>query len=310
MPRLSDKNIIFTSISSRRPPWVSSALSLLCPGLGQLHNCEGAKGLVLTMSFLLAMLLVPLYCVVYGDSVSIKIILLMIFSSICFWAYGIIDAGIIAQKKQVAALKRYVSGPVYAVYASVSLAALAGTLFALTACLDLMRIGVDSMTPALLGGEWVLLNRYQGKGVRASDVMVYNSRKGYQIGRVIAVPGETVLKAGASFIINNQALTLGVFSPADIDRYGLTNSEDLYFEERDGSRYPIRASSSAVARRTRGMAWKRLKEDQILLAVDDRTGDEEGVVVTRSDIIGRVEGIVFSPRLRRVFQKPRFPAVE
>lgn len=310
MPRLADKNIIFTSISNRRPLWIPSILSLLCPGLGQLQNGEGAKGLVLTMSFLLAVLLVPLYCVVYGDSVSIKIILLIVFSSICFWIYGIIDAGIIAQKKPVAALKRYVSGLVCAVYASVTLAALAGALFALFACLSLMRIGADSMAPALVRGEWVLLNRYPGKGVRASDVMVYNSRKGDQIGRVIAVPGETVLKAGASFIINHQALTLGVFSPTDIDRYGLINSEELYFEVHGDSRYPIRASSSAVAKRIRGTASKSLKEDQFLVAVDDRTDGEEGVIINRSDIIGRVEGIVFSPRLRRVFQNPRFPAAE
>lgn len=310
MPRLTDKNILSAAISRKRPPWISPALSFFCPGLGQLYNADGPKGIVLTMVFLLSVLFIPVYCVAYGNTISIKVILFITVAAVCFWGYGITDAAIVARRNREIALRRYTIAPVYAAYVAVSLSIFAGAFFALLACISLTRIDGDSMAPALQDGEWVLVNRYEGKRVRASDVAIYNSDKGGRIGRIIAIPGETVVKNGASFLINNEALTLGVFSPADISRYGLVNSEELYFEVRDNVRYPIRASSSAVARRLRGTAWIRLKEDQLFVADDDRIDSAGEGIIRRSDIAGRVEGIVFSLRPGRIFIKPRFPAAE
>ena len=167
------------------------------------------------------------------------------------------------------------------------------------------------MVPTFLAGEYVLVNRLKGNLFLAGDVVTY--KVGTQpagMGRVVAERGQEVKFLKNRFYINGKPLMISILNNEELSGMGLKNSENLFSEMNMDRRYPILRAASVKktghftpARRMRAVV---IKENMTLLAFDNRTDSKYYKLIEYKDIKGKIEGIMYSRNLRRIFCKPFF----
>ncbi len=289
-------------------PWKRNApaaflLSLFFPGLGQVYNGELGRGTAFQGGIALLVFTIPFYAARFPARNHLIFFAATMLSSLLLWLSSPIEAFVYARRGPAATQKRYNTVPAYLAYAASSLVITALLSFVTVAFFSLEKITDDRMAPALRAGERVLVDRYSAKEPSAGDIVIYLHFGTQSPGRVLATGGSVIRFVNRVITVNDVPLSHGVYSDAEARKAGFDNTELLYYEANGGRKYPILFSNDTPAPLS-GNAALRVGPGEILVASDNRAAGAEFHVIKASDITGRVEGILVSRAIRRLFAIP------
>lgn len=198
--------------SHARLPWLAVALTMCCPGLGQLYCGRAARGLVMFGSFALFGPLVVGLSLIATSTASLLVFAacLLAFAGAAIWIA--VDAKRIANKLrgQDYSLRDYNHLAVYVMLSLTSVPNSIGLAFFLRAnVMEAFAIPTSSMSPTLLPGDRILTNKL-GISTRTfarGDLVVFRNpenRRQMFVKRIVGLPGDSVEINERELLINGE----------------------------------------------------------------------------------------------------------
>ncbi len=286
-------SIITSSKIKTRHPALAGFLSMLFTGLGQVYNGEGLKGAAFLVMLTIAILCIPLAAIAYGQERIILMIPLMLIFSIFVVILSAVEAVCKAVSVRETKMKYYNTWYCYTAYAASAACSLLVLINAATSFFSMEQINGELSSPSLRTGEILLIYSPLRGAPQKGDLVAYN--KNYA--RVVASTGDAVKIIKNRIAVNGKTLPLEKTGTADLDTpAGITG---LFRETNGGRTYPV-----LIPSRIPDKTFTRLKENELCIMNDDRTGDAFMKIIRVSEIEGIVSGIIFSHTLSRVCTMP------
>ncbi len=296
--------IIRSGALFQRSSFIAFLLSLLFTGLGQLYNGELSKGMTFFIMRILSLLLIPFFVLIGERNSYILIFAVLAVFHILIWLVAAVEALFSARRKRSFTLKAYNSVFAYCAYGFVSSLLLIITVIHASLFFVIVRMNSNRMVPTIVRGEYVLINKYMAGGTGLGDAVLYDDGDESRFGRIIAEQNDTFIYKNGLFEVNRMDLPIGVFSDRELDRMGLENREDIFFENNDKRRYPIKYLFPAKSSLKKKYSQMRIGKDKLLVAIDNRREKEVYRIVDKKSIIGRVEGIIIGNTIKRMMLLP------
>lgn len=190
----SDKNA-----SAERSRLVAVLLSIGATGLGHLYCGKLTKGLAL---FFFSFVFAPIIVVSVQSAASVFSVIAVISSIILFlgvFLYAIIDSYMLAKRiGHDFALREYNRSYIYMMFIVVSVSYPSNLANSIRDnLLQAYKIPSASMSPSLLPGDYILINKttYKQQSPKRGDVVVFvnpNQRHQDFIKRIVAMPGDSL----------------------------------------------------------------------------------------------------------------------
>jgi len=198
----------------RPQTWIALALSLCCPGLGQLYVGRLLRGLVL---FLISLAIVPTAALAAGlisSTVTLLGLIAAFLGLLGLWIFAVVDACRLAAKSVETERREYQTPLVYGLFAIVGITSpMLSTLFVRQNLLEAFIVPAASMAPTLRPGDRILANkaRWRIERLERSDVIVFRApdqRKQNFVKRIVGLPGDQVVVDGREVTVNGKPIEL------------------------------------------------------------------------------------------------------
>jgi signal peptidase I len=299
-PVTMENNIIRSIRPRRRNPFLSLLLSFGVPGLGQLYNGEGLKGVVIALCTVVPLLLAPL-TVIAGSAPGIFPAVVLFTISIIVRVYACIDAPVIALWIKMLTPGRSNTPGAYILFTLSYLCISLLTFAVLSFMFTVERVSDARMEPTIADGDIVLVNRYRPSGPGKSDVVLMKKEGSVAIARVIGKEGDTVVYDAGSFLVNGSRLSTGIMTDEERNRLKITNRECLFIESDGFVKYPVCIQSEIAAYAKGKLPGMLVAKNMLLIAFDNRKDELPWQVIPAEDISGVVAGIILGSEPRRSF---------
>ena len=297
-------SLIHSGNLAKRNPAAAFILSFIVTGLGQMYNAELSKGCVFLLLRILPLLLLPLYLVMEKRNNYTGIFIVFTAFYLIVWVISSIEAFVSALRSRRFIPQIYNTSLFYSLYIFIYLIVMFLSMIHVSLFFDININDENNMNPTFTMDEFLLINRYSINELTEGDAVLYTHQGRSRPGRIIAREGDLVKFNNGKFTINGITLPVGVLDNVELTRMGYDSHEDLFFEINNNYKYTILMSSSG--KKSQKMSARRftIQKNSFLLSADNRR--EEGIVeiVTHENITGRIEGIIFSNKIKRIFLLP------
>jgi len=236
----------------RNPIW-AVLLSIAATGLGHIYCGRLLKGLIL---FFASFAFAPIIVVAAQNAASTFMLMIVIASLTILlgvFVYAFIDAGLQACKlREGYQLKEYNRWYIYLLFIVVALSYPTNLASSIRDhVLQAFRIPSQSMAPAILPGDRILLNKsiYKIKAPQRGDVVVFiypDDRRLYYIKRIVALPGDTIEINNNKILINDKPLDYNAVSPQPELNLNLDKTIHTQQENNIDRSYPILNDSTRM----------------------------------------------------------------
>ena len=291
--------IIKSQTSLRRYPILAFIMSFLFTGLGQMYNGDFSKGIALFILRIFSLIFVPLY-VIIQNKFSMIVVIVAAAVHLFVWIFSSAEAASSAKDKLAYNLKRYNSFLLYIVYMLINSGLMTFCILLIISLFSINQVTTDDMNPSLLKNDYILINKYAAKIVVPGDIISFHSNNSLLTGRLLAANPDMVTVKAKNYFINDSALTYSVIPKPVMEKLGLANSEDLFFEINGEKKYPVLIKPE-----------KKIKDrtvesiipgtEELFIAFDNRVKNNSHFTVNAGFITGRVEGIVYSKEIKKIF---------
>ena len=182
-----------TPQAAPRNMFVAFVLSVLVPGLGQLYNGQGRKGII----FFTVIPILIAVTIVTGLELYFWGFCLILGGMLAFRLYVIVDAIVVARRRRDYVPRRYNRPILYSVIALVVVVTVNIVDFRAMLGVSAFRVPSESSKPALEVGDFVMaqLDPDHEMAPKRGEIWVFlypGDHKTHYIKRVVAFPGETV----------------------------------------------------------------------------------------------------------------------
>ncbi len=192
-----------------RKGWLAGVLSFLIPGLGQIYNGQGKKGLLLlALPFLAA----PFSCLAARNNAFLSL-LSSLLVAVAFTLFAIVDAVVKARRSGEGFRPRrynrwYVYLGIFILYTALKLSA---TAYVKANVVQAFKLPAGSMEPTLLIGDHFLVDRSPAARLpKRGDIIVFrfpeDPKKDF-VKRVAAVGGDRVEIRDKVLLLNGSPVT-------------------------------------------------------------------------------------------------------
>ncbi len=287
------RTIIQTLKTEERKPFLSFIFSFLFTGLGQMYNGALAAGVAFCLMRALAILALPAVVVSQRPASAIVVFFNLVTAAAVVTCVSPVEALLRARRNRGLPVRAYTSPPWYALFAVVCAVITAGSVLTAVSFFSMERVKEGRSGPILAGGDLVLTLDYMPEGLRRGELALIDG----SFARVLAIEGDNVGYEKNIFYINGRALIMGFLPDVVIARF-TGEREDIISETNDAGTYPIRFRQSPDI--TPGFTVRKVPPGHLLVAFDARIEKGFARVVTGGAAGGRVEGILFSPRFRKI----------
>ncbi|TAL34506.1 MAG: hypothetical protein EPN93_12370 [Spirochaetes bacterium] len=294
------KGIISAEHMKERSAFAALALSLAATGLGQMYNGELARGAAFLLLRVMAVALIPVTMFSGGEGSLVRPVAALLALSAVVALASIVEAAWCAARRESVPLARYHRVPWYLAFGFASWLLTGLSLASLVPLLGLARAEDSRMEPSFAQGETVLVSWYRGKTLVPGDVVLVERGGATRMGRVVALPGDTVRAREGSVQVNGAALPAGVLSDDQAEALGVVNGETLFYESNGGRRYAVYAKPESMSAAPDAKNMRELPGGRYLLACDNRLEENCFDEIEKSAVIAKVEGVVIGNYWRRM----------
>ncbi len=291
---MKNKMISSRQSSGRNVP-LAFAGSLLFTGLGQLYTAQAVKGFTFLMLRIAVAGVFPVLLYYNRQFPLFYTMAGCLLADILIVLTCAFHAGFSAGRSEDIQFKQYMRIPLYILYGVGVLAVQLFIYGLLVSMISVNTVQVPDMMPSIMKGDRVLVIKSPGISSTAGDMVTVFSGKRKKIRRVVAGGPENIIISGSIIKINNTPLEKTILTDAVADRLKLENREEYYIERNDNIVYPVMIPGNGKKKRG-SVRMIYLEKDHVLLAADNRTGDEWFMKVDAEDITGRVAGVLHSPK--------------
>ncbi|MBN2080368.1 MAG: hypothetical protein JW838_15460, partial [Spirochaetes bacterium] len=290
--------IIQTPKTRARNPLAAFTLSLCATGLGQMYNGSLGAGIAFCLLRSLAILSFPLYVVSHRPASSLLAFIMLMGALLLVTVASPVEALMRARRGSELPVRPYSSIPWYGIFAVMCVILTAASVLIASSFFYIERVGGGRTGPVLEEGERILVMTYLPEGLRRGEMA---SLAGGQA-RVMAIQGDRVRYEKNIFYVNGNALVMGYLPDRVIARFS-GEREDIISEVNDAGSYPICFKQSADI--TAGRVPPVVPAGHLLTVLDDRREKDFARVVSTGEVRGRVEGVLFSGRFRKIGMNAR-----
>jgi signal peptidase I len=292
-------SIIKSESSLKRYPVLAFILSFLFTGLGQIYNGDFSKGIALFILRILSLIFIPLF-VILQSNFSIIFVLAASAFQIFVWFFSSVEAACLTKGKHAFNLKKYNTILFYFFYIIINSILLIFSIFLIISVFSIKKIQTDDMNPVLLKNDYILINKYIVNNIGVGDIIYFTSKNNIIAGRIIAGDADIISKKGNNYYINDAVLSYSIISKPELEKMGLRNSEDLFFEINGEKKYPVKIKSDKN-KNLHTFEQISISKGEYLIAFDNRVKNDFYEIVNLNSIQGKIEGIIFSKELTRIF---------
>ncbi|MHC1726639.1 MAG: signal peptidase I [Syntrophobacteraceae bacterium] len=232
------------SKTSSRNPLAACLLSVAATGLGHIYCGRLVKGLILFFaSFAFAPVIVAA-----ANSASSNLMLAMVIGSLglmfAVFMYAVVDSTLLARKLEFYQLREYNRWYLYVLLIAVAAGYPTNLAHSIrTHVLQAFKIPSSSMSPGILPGDHILLNKaiYKTQAPRRGDVVIFtypDDRRLNYVKRIVAMPGDTVEILDNVLLVNDQPLDRSLDTAPALDSKA-TDGQIILVEENAATAYPI-----------------------------------------------------------------------
>jgi signal peptidase I len=283
----------------KRYPLLAFILSFIFTGLGQIYNGDFSKGVVFFIFRILSLIFIPLY-VIFQNNFSIIFVLATSAFHVIVWLVSSVEAAYSAKGKHAYNLKNYNMIVFYFFYIIINSVLIIFSGFLLISVFSIEKIQTDDMNPLLIKNDYILVNKYAVNNIDIGDIIYFPSKNIFAAGRIISGDADMISKKGNNYYINDTVLSYTIISQPELEKMGIRNSEDLFFEINGEKKYPVKIKS-ARNKNPHTVEQIALSKGEFLIAFDNRSKSDFHEAVSINSIIGRVEGIVYNKEPKRIF---------
>jgi signal peptidase I len=293
--------IIKSESRLKRYKSLSFMLSLIFTGLGQVYNGELSKAVIFTALRFFSLIIIPLFALTKATNFSVLMFILPAAFSIMVWLISLPEAVVSSSGKDAYNMKKYNSILFYLFYALITSALLIISVVFVLSFFSIEKVVSDDMAPGLLKNEYMLINKYSIKDNNAGDVILFSLNGRTSPIRVIAKEGNTVDIINNYIYINDTSLVYSIIPKTDLEKLSFINSEDLFYEFIPGIKYPVMLSKTADKTKPEKPIF--IEAGKYFAMFDNRSINNTHHVIGQGYVEGRVEGIIFSRQMKRIYNK-------
>ena len=288
-----------------RRPRRAAAASFVLPGLGQIYNGEGVKGLSI---LLMTAFIVPCFgwIAAHGPRSLISFFVFSgVFAALAFYFFAAIDAYKVAKRIGENFSTTSFNNPFsYLALTFFAYFFVFGQLTEYTQnnLVSAYKVPTTSMTPGILQGDQFFadktINRPGSKGkIQRGDIVVFvnpNDRTQTFVKRVIGLPGDNIDLSGAAITVNSQPLTQGLVTDLGNGELNQLLGDHIATRERAGDKEYIVVWKKNPQKHSESFS---VPNGQIFVLGDNRDNTLDSRKfggVSMSDVVGRAEQVWFS----------------
>lgn len=293
------RKIIVSRNFRKGNPFTAFIMSFFFTGLGQIYGGSIYRGIAFLLVKIIIILIPPFLALTDPGANYLNRVFFSSAALLMLQAAGAIDAFMKCILKKEIPLQKYNRTYVYAAYAATDTVLTLVCILCFSAFFSFINISRQS-EPLFERNDIILLSRIPDKGFTHGEAVIAEDKKGFNITRIIALPGEKVEYKNSRFLLNGSELPLSIFSEEELHSISLTNY-DVVSELNGLYKYPV------IQSRTKTLLKIEAKEGQYIVSMDNRNSDNFCRVTDSKSITGRIEGILFSPSRKEILIKPFVP---
>ncbi len=298
-----NKGKIIKSVKTgRRNPATAFFISLAVTGLGQLYNGRYSAGLAFLLLRAVSEFIVPAYIHTRPGNSYIYFFTGTVLFNLFVWIASPLEALYFSLRNREVELKKWNSVPAYTAFALLNISLLTAGAAVNTAFFSIREVPREKSSLIFTPGDYLLVKKYTSSDPEKGEYIIYRDDDRLKTSRITGVRGDTVEISRRSLILNSVPLRIGIPEEKLLSGRGITGLEDLYFETIGSLTYPVRIDFSGGKDKT---GVKRIKpaEGEVLVTDDNRKTEDFFRLIKREQIIGRIEGVIFSKKPGHLFLK-------
>ncbi len=287
---------LLSPVPRTRQPRVAALLSFLFPGAGELYN--GASSHYLFLILLQPVVTLSAVPVLLNPAPPA----LWVTASLFLFLISIPPLSAFHAWLQAWKIKSIVAGfwnrPVglsLSIFFAFLLRAL--PLLILVQFLFLHRVTDMENAPTLLPGEIILCSRLPAFFPEAGELVLDREDR---LGRIIALPGETVLSENGLILVDRFPLVHKHIHDRDLFRLGIENPASVTSERHRERRYAVTMGNVKLKKRV-------IRKETVMVMGDNRSQEDPVRNTPVSSIKYRVEGVLLPARWQRFLLRPVLP---
>ncbi|PKL16955.1 MAG: hypothetical protein CVV49_13585 [Spirochaetae bacterium HGW-Spirochaetae-5] len=280
------KRIIISGRERRLNPLLSSTMSLLFTGTGEIYSGSPLRGITLSLLRSASLLVKSSY-------LTEVFIALLFFAFITFFSplYALFLS---MQKKKIviSALSSVRFTVLFITFNSAITIISAAVFFSF---FSVIRVG-QNYPPIIEPGDFALIKKSENPVYKSGEMIVLKDEN-LNLARIIGIPGEIISSEKGRFSVDRSELPLSIFTEEELNKFSLTDY-DVISETQGEFKYPVIQNKSNYKLNI------SLKDGRYFAVPDDRNDLAGYAAVKTSNIYGRLEGLLFSSKRVKLLIKP------
>jgi signal peptidase I len=300
---MNEQKIIKSVKTGRRDPAAAFFMSLAVTGLGQVYNGRYSAGAALFLLRAVSEFIVPAYIHARPEPSYINFFAAALAFNLIVFLISPVEALLFSLKNREVPLKKWNTLPVYTLFALLNISVLTAGLLVNSAFFSISPFPGETSSLIFTGDDIVLVKKYTSSNPAWGEYIIYREDGTRKASRISGTEGDTVEISSSSLVLNSLPSRIGIPDEKLSLKKGPAGGEDLYLETAGPLTYPVKIDFSTE----KGKEEKRIitpGRGEFLLIDDDRKKEGFFRLVKREQVVGRIEGVVFSKEPGRLFLRP------
>jgi signal peptidase I len=302
---MNEQKIIKSVKTGRRNPAAAFFMSLAATGLGQVYNGRYSAGAALFLLRAVSEFIIPAYIHARPEKSYINFFAAALTFNLIVFLISPVEALLFSLKNREIPLKKWNTLPVYILFALLNISVLTAGLLVNSAFFSINAFPGETSSLIFTGDDIVLVKKYISSDPVRGEYIIYHKDGLRKASRVAGTEGDTVEISSSSLVLNSVPSRIGIPEEKLPLNEGAAGGEDLYLETAGLLTYPVRIDFSPDLEKS-GKTVITPGRGEILLVDDNRKRENFFRVVKREEVLGRIEGVVFSGEPGRIFLRPSF----
>jgi signal peptidase I len=294
---MDKSRLIISSSTKIARPAASFVLSLVATGLGQMYNGEIAKALALSFMRILPLIILPIAMnLKYSKSYMLVTISMVLLSA----GIGIYSpfAAFMRAKRRTRIMRPYNNFFYYAIYGIIIGSCIYAAIAMLFISFRIIVIKDNSCSPIISQDDIALVRLYSPHEYRRGECILYGNNS---TARIIGLNGDRISYSRSSITVNGVPLEKKRITDKKIEEFANSRRGSILAETIGNIDYPIIFEEIEKPGPDQTIT---VKDNYLAIAADNRISEDFIHNIKAINVIGRIEGIIYSPDRKLMLLSP------
>lgn len=278
------KKIILSGKEKNSQPLKSFLMSFALTGMGEVYSGYPQRGIAFALLRSMSCLAVPFHSLMNPGSIMLTEVFITLILFLTITILSPLTSLYITLKKKKIILSQYNSTGFYSAFIIINIIITVFSIAVFSGSFSLIKTQ-KAYPPYIDMGDILVIKKIGNVTYKKSDLIMRNDIP--DIVRIVSIPGENISYSNGRFAVDNTELILSIFNEIDLKSFSLTDY-NVISESNGNYRYPVIQNKGKLRFRY------DLKTGEYFTAPDNRDETAGFQLIKPENVLGRVEGILFS----------------